>query len=131
MPRCALLDVPYDDSGELQYLFVGEEVLYSIRLFGSGYRIYNLLKNVVFHYYERKDEPRIWNDAQKNEFYKHNELNTAKLKRSLKLENRNDANGNPLPRLKPKFFVSDESLQEYYTHFGIDVTNKSFRNLCQ
>lgn len=46
----------------LDYLFVGEEVLLSARLFTHGWDLFTPSENVVLHHYERKDGPRFWQD---------------------------------------------------------------------
>ena len=55
----------YFDS-DLDYVFHGEEMLYSARLYTYGYDIYSPEKNVVFHYYTRESEPKLWDDSEKN-----------------------------------------------------------------
>ena len=61
MPGRAARDVPYDPS--LPYLFQGEEILHSARLWTSGYDFYAPLENIVYHFYERKDHPKFWQDV--------------------------------------------------------------------
>lgn len=55
-----LEEVPYDPT--LDYLFVGEEILHSLRFYTHGYDIFVPNQNIVFHYYTRKDEPKVWDD---------------------------------------------------------------------
>ena len=56
----ALLDeVPFDP--HLDYLFDGEEILYSIRMWTSGWDIYAPSRNLIFHDYLRHTVPRVWN----------------------------------------------------------------------
>lgn len=53
-----LQEVPYDPN--LPYLFMGEELLYSVRLWTHGYNFYTPDDNVVFHHYTREDAPKFW-----------------------------------------------------------------------
>jgi len=55
-----LKEVPYDPN--LPSLFEGEETLFTIRLWTNGYDFYVPNENIVYHYYERKNEPKFWND---------------------------------------------------------------------
>lgn len=55
-----VMEVPFDPY--LPYLFAGEEILLSIRLFTHGYDVYTPNRNIVFHAYTRSDEPKFWDD---------------------------------------------------------------------
>ncbi len=57
MEGSALKDVPYQNN--LDYLFMGEEILHSIRFFTSGYTIFTPNENIVYHYYIREGSPRF------------------------------------------------------------------------
>ena len=63
MPGEAVQLVPFDPN--LDMLFQGEEILYSARLFTNGFDFYPPSKNLVYHYYDRKEEPKFWNDIKK------------------------------------------------------------------
>ena len=55
-----LEEIPYDP--KLQYLFQGEEILLSARLFTRNWGVYHPRFCVCFHDYIRKDKPKIWTD---------------------------------------------------------------------
>lgn len=59
-----LKDVPFDP--HLPFLFEGEEILYTIRAFTSGYNIFTPNKTVLYHHYTRKGEPKFWDDLKLN-----------------------------------------------------------------
>lgn len=59
----ALIAVPFDS--ELDWVFDGEEFLYSARLFSHGYDFYRPTKNVVYHFFGREDHPKFWNDMRR------------------------------------------------------------------
>ncbi|KPA74898.1 putative mitochondrial hypothetical protein [Leptomonas pyrrhocoris] len=51
-------DVPFDP--HLPYVFDGEEVLYSARLWTHGYNIYSPPRGLCFHIYGRPKAPKVW-----------------------------------------------------------------------
>ena len=55
-----LIEVPFDP--KLPYLFVGEEILHSIRAYTYGWDIFTPTENIVFHEYTRAEKPKIWTD---------------------------------------------------------------------
>ena len=50
--------VPFDP--HLDYVFDGEEVTYSVRMFTHGWNIFSPSENVMYHYYTRKGAKRFW-----------------------------------------------------------------------
>jgi hypothetical protein len=60
-PGTMVQDVPYDP--DLPHLFQGEEILYSARLWTSGYDFYTPTENLVFHKYGREDSPKFWGEV--------------------------------------------------------------------
>jgi hypothetical protein len=55
-----LNELPFDP--DLPYLFVGEEILHSIRFFTNGWDIFSPSENIIFHEYTRSGKPKIWTD---------------------------------------------------------------------
>ena len=55
-----LQELPFDPN--LPYLFVGEEILHSIRFYTNGWDIFTPTENIVFHEYTRANKPKIWTD---------------------------------------------------------------------
>lgn len=53
-----LRDLPFDPF--LPYLFLGEEILLSARLWTSGYDIFSPTISLVGHRYERHQQPKFW-----------------------------------------------------------------------
>lgn len=53
-----LRDVPFDPF--LPYLFLGEEILLSARLWTSGYDTFSPTISLVGHRYERNQQPKFW-----------------------------------------------------------------------
>lgn len=59
-PGSMLKEVPYDP--DLPHLFTGEEILYSARLWTSGYDFFTPTDNLVYHHYYRVEAPKFWDD---------------------------------------------------------------------
>lgn len=53
-----ILDVPFDPF--LPYLFDGEEITYSARLWTSGWDLYSPAEANIFHHYGRANTPKFW-----------------------------------------------------------------------
>lgn len=113
-------DVPFDPN--LDYLFVGEEILHSIRIWTSGYNIYTPSENIAFHEYTRPDVPKIWTDKNYSDVDAINKVKTllGLSKDSPELVNYKYGLGHK------------RTLQEYYDFAGIDVKNKKVnKNFCK
>ncbi len=52
-------EVPFDPY--LDYIFNGEEITYTIRLWTAGWDAYLPPDAIIWHYYNRHNVPRIWN----------------------------------------------------------------------
>lgn len=50
-------EIPYDD----RISFMGEELCFAIRAYTRGWDIYAPNEMLVWHFYTRKDHPKIWN----------------------------------------------------------------------
>lgn len=55
-----LHEVPFDP--HLDFLFDGEEILYSARLWTSGWNVFSPTQNVMYHMYGRPDAPKVFDD---------------------------------------------------------------------
>jgi hypothetical protein len=55
-----LKELPFDPN--LPYLFVGEEILHSVRFYTNGWDVFTPNQNIVFHEYTRENKPKIWTD---------------------------------------------------------------------
>jgi hypothetical protein len=122
-----LTDVPFDP--HLDYLFVGEEISHSIRCWTHGYRIFTPMTNVVFHFYTRENDPKIWTDK------KYTDTDAfRKVKMMIGLE---DPNWGELPdkyktNLELYGLGKERTLKEYYEFAGIDIKNKKVvKNFCR
>jgi hypothetical protein len=115
-----LREVPFDPN--LPYLFQGEELLLSARLWTHGYDFYTPDRNVVFHHYIREDSPKFWKDIGD---YKRTQAATLqKVRYLLGTEpgppvsmNMNDAGLYGLGRAR--------TLQQYWAFAGVDPHGKT------
>jgi UDP-GlcNAc:polypeptide alpha-N-acetylglucosaminyltransferase len=119
-----LNELPFDPY--LPNLFVGEEILLSIRFWTNGWDIYSPNTNIVFHKYTRKDEPHVWDD---NKFDDRDAF--AKVKNIIGLSNEN------IPEVVNKQIEiyglgNVRKLEEYYKFANIDIKNKKVKsNYCR
>lgn len=120
-----LKDVPFDPN--LPNLFVGEEILHSIRFWTHGYDIFTPTENVLYHYYTRKGEPKVWEDSK--HFDDRDAVN--KVRNLLSLENAKDI----APHLNLNMSIyglgKARSLNDYFEYAGINVKeSKVNRDFC-
>jgi hypothetical protein len=121
-PGKSLLEVPFDP--DLPYLFQGEEILHSARLWTAGYDFFTPLHNIVFHQYERTDAPRFWNDIK--DYGATQAATLKKVRRVLGLES---------PEMPGYRYGmgADRTLEQYWAFAGIDAkarASKSEQKFC-
>lgn len=117
-------EVPYDP--KLPYLFVGEEILHSIRLWTHGWDIFTPTENVVYHYYSRAEEPKIWTDKSYSDS---DALN--KVRKLLDLPDAVDIAPYLQTNLDKYGLGSKRSLQQYLEYTQIKKDQKQVdRNFC-
>jgi GT2 family glycosyltransferase len=118
-PGSLVRDVPYDPS--LHHLFQGEEILYTVRAWTSGYDIFTSPVNIVLHKYTRHDEPKFWNDIPN---WRADQQKAAKrVRRILGLEK-------PVipPGQDPYGLGSARTVQQYWEFSGLDPNTKTSRS---
>ena len=126
MPAQALLDVPYDPY--LSFLFFGEEILHSARLWTAGYNFYAPRNAFVVHHYGRKGKPKFWDDkggfsgcrdkAIKRVKYLLGQLPLDKVPKDFQIDVAQFGMGDKRP------------LEEYLEKAGIDWKNNKFNSSC-
>lgn len=108
-----LKDVPYDPY--LDYLFVGEEILHSVRIWTAGYDIFTPNENIAYHEYTRAEKPKIWTDKN----YRDDDA-FEKVKELIGLK------GNSGLYNDYKYGLGNKrTLEEYYKFAGIDLEKKT------
>jgi hypothetical protein len=124
-----LHEVPFDPL--LPWIFMGEEISMSARLWTAGYDIFSPTTNVLNHYYVRRHYPKFWESV--NRFFKrpiHNNLVELVLKRVKSMleypESRAElVNPNSvLYRLEEWSMGTARSFKEYMEMVGIDTLHK-------
>lgn len=120
-------ELPYDP--ELPYLFVGEEILHSIRYYTNGWDIFTPNENIIFHEYTRSGKPKIWTDNpsysdipafEKVKFY------IGLVKDDLKIPE------NLRKNLNKYGLGKERSLQDYYDFAGINLEKRIVtKNFCR
>jgi UDP-GlcNAc:polypeptide alpha-N-acetylglucosaminyltransferase len=113
-----LQDVPFDP--HLDFLFVGEEISHTIRAWTSGYDIYTPTENIVYHFYTRGDDPKIWDDKT----YSDNDA-MNKVKKLLKLDENVHVPEYIKMNIEKYGLGTIRSLEEYYRFAGISVKDKT------
>lgn len=115
-PGSLVREVPFDP--DLPHLFNGEELLYSARLWTSGYDFFTPTRNLVFHHYYRDDKPKFWNEVD----YAAQQRDTlAKVDKLL---------SGRLPGYRHGMGAA-RSLDEYFAFAGIDWNAKTTASLAK
>jgi len=122
-----LEEVPYDPN--LPYLFVGEEILHSIRAYTHGWDVFTPTENVVFHEYTRASKPKIWTD---NPTYSDMDA-FEKVKYYIGLVSDDSKIKDNFKKNLDKYGLGNiRSLQDYYNFAGIDINKKIVKkNFCR
>lgn len=119
MSHQALFEVPYDP--HLNFLFFGEELLYSARLWTHGFNIYNPTKIFISHHYERPG-PKFWDDNKEFEGCRQRAI--ARVKYLLGLGEFNEIEED-FAEETDKFSVGTiRSLEEYWKFMNVDFKQK-------
>jgi len=118
-----LLDtVPYDVN--LPYLFEGEEALYTLRVWTSGWDIFAPNKVILYHYYYRDGEPKYWD--REDEFKKIQDNSKDKARYLIGL-----IDDIPKGVEKNLGLGKERTLEDYYNYVGINLKNKkTYRDFC-
>lgn len=121
-----LKDVPFDP--HLPYLFVGEEISHSIRLWTSGWNFFTPTENIVFHEYTRAEKPKFWTDrptySDRDAF--------EKVKQIIGLESSHQIPDYVKLNMDKYGLGKERTLQQYLDFAGIDIKNKKVnKDFCE
>lgn len=127
MPGRALFSVPFDPY--LNFLFFGEELLLSARLYTSGFNLYAIRRPFVVHNYGRGDKPKFWNDLGNFEACRKKAVTRARY--ILGLDRR-------LESVDPEYRVdideygmgSKRTIAEYFEFAKVVLEKKEVRSAC-
>lgn len=109
-PGTVVTEVPYDP--DLPHLFQGEEILYSARLWTSGYDFFTPTENLVFHHYYREASPKFWSDI---DYSAQQKKTLDKVRKLLRGQLPGYSHGMGKAR----------ALDKYYEYAGIDWDKKT------
>lgn len=124
--RC-VVDVPFDP--HLNYLFFGEELLYSVRLWTSGYNIYAPAIPFSQHHYGRGKKPKYWQDH----VLKYDTCRAKAIQRVkyiLGLNKDTDVNDEYMFRVENYALGDKRSLGAYWAYAGINIKRKKTKSKC-
>jgi hypothetical protein len=126
MPGRALFDVPFDPN--LSFLFFGEELLFSARLWTAGYNFYAPVQTFLVHSYGREGKPRFWNDLKNFETCRKKAVMRAKyLLGAARLDEVDPAYQKDLDVYG---MGRKRTLEEYREYAGFDLATKKVENRC-
>lgn len=119
-------EVPFDSLTPM--LFVGEEILYSARLWTHGWNVFVPSTNLVFHYYSRENNPKFWDHTYKLT----DKPATQKVRFLLQLD----------PNAKVEDYIADNldrfgmgterTIESFYQWTGIDFNTMTVtKNFCR
>lgn len=123
-----LKELPFDPN--LPYLFVGEEILHSVRFYTNGWDVFTPNRNIVFHEYTRENKPKIWTD---NPTYS-DEAAFNKVKQYLHMMESDVSQMPPEVSVNlDKYGLGKTRTLESFWHFaGIDIQKKTVStNFCE
>lgn len=109
-PSSYVRDVPYDP----EFYFLGEETALTVRLFTHGYNLYHPHEIFVYHYYERKEQPKHWVDDK--QWINFSKIAKERIECLLGRSNLHDLGSYKLGSVR--------SLKEFQDYSGIDYTRK-------
>lgn len=103
-------DVPFDPY--LNYVFMGEEALLTLRAFTAGYDIYTPHLSIVYHTYSRTAQPSVYSDHTSRPGYE------AALERVRRLLGLTDEEPPQMPLGDPYGLGTARSLHDYWKTIG-------------
>jgi hypothetical protein len=121
-----LQEIPFDP--ELDFVFVGEELLLSVRFYTNGWDIYTPNQNVIYHMYTREKDPKFWDNKHIN-----SDQALKKVRYILNLDTDiSQLTPRQIESLKIYGLGKERTIDEYMIFAGIDLTTKKVnKNLCE
>ena len=107
-------EVPYDKD----VAFMGEEVVYSLKLFTSGFTIYKPAELGIYHLYERPKQRRYWNDMTEEQ-----EADLAKAYREM-TERSLEMVVRIIEGQEPDRLGKKRTIEEFERYVGIDFKRR-------
>jgi len=126
-PSDYLTEVSYDPN--LPYLFVGEEILHSLRAYTFGWDVFTPTENIVFHEYTRASKPKIWTD---NPYYSDTAaFDKAKYYLGI-IKDKNGLKDEVKVNLDKYGLGKSRTLKDFFKYTGVDIDKKTVNtNFCR
>lgn len=119
-----LNELPFDP--DLDFVFIGEELLLSARFYTNGWDIFTPNRNVIYHMYTRENEPKFWENQ-------HMDAETAskKVRYLLGLDSVDHLTPRQVYLLDLYGLGKERSIDDYFAFAGIDRQNKEvIKDMC-
>mmetsp|Transcript_13994 Transcript_13994/g.42246 ORF Transcript_13994/g.42246 Transcript_13994/m.42246 type:complete len:589 (-) Transcript_13994:1417-3183(-) len=116
-------EVPFDP--HIPYLFDGEEILFSVRLYTHGYDVFTPIENLVFHHYERAKAKSVYSDHNET-WFELEARSINKVRYMLKLTDEKP-DQEMLNSLKVYGLGTARSVDDYYKFSNMDPTRNVSR----
>jgi len=119
-------EIPFDP--ELDFLFIGEELLLSARFYTHGWDIFTPNKNTIYHLYTREGEPKFWENQ-----HIESDVASQKARYILGLDtDKSKLTPRQIHLLDRYGLGKERTLEEYYQYAGIDLKKKEvIKNMCE
>jgi UDP-GlcNAc:polypeptide alpha-N-acetylglucosaminyltransferase len=133
-------EVPFDPY--LDYLFDGEELLYSARMWTHGWDIFAPSENVLFHFYIRANAPKVWS-VEGNSWWPNQRVSQDRLRYILQLPKKGEPGSLQVRRSDfgrdPRVFAEIErftigtnrSIADYWKFATIDPVQQTMGDPCR
>lgn len=121
-----ITEIPFDP--DLDFLFIGEELLLSARFYTHGWDIFTPNKNTIYHLYTRESDPKFWENQHID-----SESASQKARYILGLDlDKSKLTPRQVHLLDRYGLGKERTLDEYYRFAGIDIHKKEvIKNMCE
>jgi hypothetical protein len=125
-----LNEAPFDPY--LPYLFQGEEILLSARLWTNGWDLFNLNDSVITHYYNREkdNQPHFWDDHGHKSWHKVQKQSNNRYYYILEQLGESDVDPLFLTHVSDYGIGNQRTLKSWFDFTGIDIKNKKVESRC-
>ena len=127
-------EIPFDPN--LNYIFDGEEILYSVRMWTHGWDIFSPNENIMYHYYYRTKAKKFWS-LLPQDWTVHRDRALRRIQYLLNVTLPDTADRVVPLDTKEEWVTKDldkyglgtqRSLEEYYKWAGIDHVKRKIEN---
>lgn len=129
-----IFEVPFDP--HLNYIFDGEEILYSVRMWTHGWDIFSPNENIMYHYYYRKKAKKFWS-LLPHDWVTHRDRAMRRIQYLLKVTKEGTTERLIPADTKEEHVIADldkyglgkeRTLEDYFKFAGIDPVKRTIEN---